>query len=135
LLYPDYFAEDLKNRVDLMRVKLKRRGRTGWTDAQKPEAISSSGNVLTKLLDRTHNFNMTATVEFKLPENVELSDFDIKMIVAAKLYENGTLSGGQAAELAGVSKRTFLELLGKYGVSIFGYGADELEEDLKRIRK
>ncbi len=78
---------------------------------------------------------MTATVELKLSESVDLSDFDIKMIVAAKLYEMGTLSGGQAAELAGVSKPTFLELLGKYGVSIFGYGAEELEEDLKRLRK
>lgn len=36
------------------------------------------------------------------------------MTLAAKLYEMGTLSGGQAAELVGVSKRTFLELLGKY---------------------
>lgn len=78
---------------------------------------------------------MTATIELELPDSVELSEFDIKMTLAAKLYEMGTLSGGQAAELAGVSKRTFLELLGKYGVSIFGYGTEELDEDLKRLRK
>ncbi|MBC7900485.1 MAG: UPF0175 family protein [Saprospiraceae bacterium] len=78
---------------------------------------------------------MTATLELKLPDSVQLSEFDIKMTLAAKLYELGTLSGGQAAELAGVSKRTFLELLGKYGVSIFGYGPEELDEDLKRLRK
>lgn len=77
---------------------------------------------------------MTATVELKLPDSVELSDFDIRMTLAAKLYEMGTLSGGQAAELAGLSKRAFLELLGKYGVSVFGYEADEVDEDLKRIR-
>ena len=78
---------------------------------------------------------MTATLELKLPDGVELSEFDIKMILAARLYEMGTLSGGQAAELAGVSKRTFLESLGRYGVSIFGYTAEELEEDLERLRK
>lgn len=78
---------------------------------------------------------MTATLEIKLPESVQLSEFDIKMTLAAKMYEDGTLSGGQAAELAGISKRKFLELLGKYGVSIFGYTADELREDLERLRK
>ena len=84
---------------------------------------------------RAENLSMTATLELNLPDSVQLSDFDIRMTLAAKLYEMGTLSGGQAAELAGVSKRAFLESLGKYGVSIFGYAADELEEDLKRLRK
>lgn len=78
---------------------------------------------------------MTATLELKLPDSVQLSEFDIKMTLASRLYENGTLSGGQAADLAGVSKRTFIELLGKYGVSVFGYDADEVEEDLRRLRK
>ena len=77
---------------------------------------------------------MTATLELTLPPSVDLSEFDIKMTLAAKLYEMGTLSGGQAADLAGISKRTFLELLGKYDVSIFGYDVEELEEDLKRLR-
>lgn len=78
---------------------------------------------------------MTATLELKLPDSVQLSEFEIKMTLAARLYENGTLSGGQAAELAGVSKRTFIELLGKYGVPVFGYDAEEVEEDIKRLRK
>lgn len=78
---------------------------------------------------------MTATLELKLPDSIHLSEFDIKMTLAAKLYEDGTLSGGQAAELAGVSKRTFVELLGKYGVSVFGYDVEELEEDLARLSR
>ena len=48
------------------------------------------------------------------------------MLLAAKLYERGILSAGQAAEVAGLSKRAFIELLGKYGVSVFGY--ETLEE-------
>lgn len=78
---------------------------------------------------------MTATLEIKLPDSVKLSEFDIKMTLAAKLYEDGTLSGGQAAELVGIPKRSFLEQLGKYGVSIFGYGANELREDIERLQK
>jgi predicted HTH domain antitoxin len=78
---------------------------------------------------------MTATIDIKLPHSVHLSEFDLKMNLAAKLYADGTLSGGQAAELVGISKREFLESLGKYGVSIFGYSAEELREDLARLRK
>lgn len=76
---------------------------------------------------------MNATIELSLPKNVDVSDFEIKMIVAAKLYELGKLSSGQAADVAGLSKRTFLELLGKYNVSVFGYDEKDLEEDLKNL--
>ncbi len=53
------------------------------------------------------------------------------MLVATQLYENGKLSLGQAAELVGMTKRTFSELLGKYGVSIFNYPASDLSSDVK----
>ncbi len=76
---------------------------------------------------------MNGIIEFALPKSVDVSDFELKMIVAAKLYELGKLSSGQAAEVAGLSKRAFLELLGKYNVSVFGYDEQELEEDLKNL--
>jgi len=53
------------------------------------------------------------------------------MLIASKLFEDGKLSSGQAAEIVGISKRAFIEILGKYNVSIFGYEYEELEEDLK----
>ncbi len=37
---------------------------------------------------------------------------------------------GQAAELVGLSKRTFIELLGKYGVSVFNYPAEDISQDV-----
>lgn len=52
------------------------------------------------------------------------------MLIAAKLYEQGKLSLGQAAEVAGLSKRTFAELLGKYSVSIFNSPASDLSRDV-----
>lgn len=78
---------------------------------------------------------MTATVELKLPDSVNLSNTDLKMILAAKLFEMGELSSGQAAKVVGITRREFLESAGKYGVSIFQYDAEELEEDLERLRK
>lgn len=76
---------------------------------------------------------MNGRIELTLPKTVDISDFELKMIIASKLYELGKLSSGQAAELAGLSKRAFLELLGKYNVSVFGYDENELAEDLKNL--
>lgn len=70
------------------------------------------------------------TIQVNIPDGVAVSDMDVVMIIAAKLYEDGRLSSGQAAQLAGVSKRTFIELLGKYGVSVFGNSLDDLKSDI-----
>lgn len=71
------------------------------------------------------------TVNLKIPDTVDLDDKDIAMIVASTLYERGKLSLGQAAELAGLTKRTFVELLGKYDVSIFNYPPSDLVRDVQ----
>ncbi len=64
----------------------------------------------------------------QIPDN--LDEGEAKTLLAAKLYEKGSLSLGQAAELAGYSKRDFMELLANYGVSIFEYSETELEKDI-----
>ena len=61
-------------------------------------------------------------------------DCDLKQYVAAKLYERGTLSLGQAAEVAGVSKREFMEMLGKFDVSIFNYPIADLDRDIANAK-
>jgi len=68
------------------------------------------------------------TMTLEIPDS--LDEHEAKTLFAAKLYEKGALSLGQAAELAGYSKRTFMELLGNYGVSVFKYSEMELEKDL-----
>ena len=70
------------------------------------------------------------TIQINIPDSVDKNDNELTMIIAAKLYEDGTLSSGQAAELAGLSKRSFIEMLGKYGVSIFSTSIDDLESDI-----
>jgi len=46
------------------------------------------------------------------------------------MYEDKMLTAGQAAQLAGISKRTFIEIMGKYGVSVFGDSLDDLSNDI-----
>lgn len=77
-----------------------------------------------------HNIKTMRTLHLNIPDSVDKDDSELTIMIAAKLYENGTLTSGQAAELAGLSKRTFIELLGKYGVSIFSTSLDDLESDL-----
>lgn len=71
------------------------------------------------------------TLTLNIPDNLDLDDREAAMLLATKLYEQGKLSLGQAAELAGYSKRTFMELLAKYNVSIFNYDEQELENDIR----
>lgn len=70
------------------------------------------------------------TIQFNVPDDIDLKDYDFSMIVASKLYEDGKLSSGQAAEIAGLSKRTFIELLGRYGVSVFSQSISDLHSDI-----
>lgn len=71
------------------------------------------------------------TLKVKLPDFVETDPSELSLILASELYEKGKLSIGQAAELAGYTKRTFMELLGNYGVSIFNYNAEDIEKDFQ----
>jgi predicted HTH domain antitoxin len=48
-----------------------------------------------------------------------------------KLFEVERLSCGQAAELAGYSKRAFMELLGKHGIAVMNYPGQDVQDDLR----
>lgn len=71
------------------------------------------------------------TVTVEIPDSVHLDKKEAAMILAVKLYEQGMLSSGQAAEMAGYSKRAFLESLGKYNVPLFTYDPTEIATDIK----
>jgi len=65
-----------------------------------------------------------------IPDSVDIDSIQVAMLVASRLYEQGKLSLGQAAELAGLTKRTFAELLSTYNVSIFNYPASDISRDV-----
>ena len=70
------------------------------------------------------------TLTLQIPDSLNLDAAEVTMLVATRLYEQGKLSLGQAAELAGYSKRTFMELLGRYGVSVINHPASDLARDI-----
>ena len=52
------------------------------------------------------------------------------MIIAAKLFEDGKKSSGQEAKKDGLSKGAFIELLGRYKVSVFISSLSDLRYDI-----
>jgi len=70
------------------------------------------------------------TLTLNVPDTLDVNSRDIAMLVSTRLYEQGKLSLGQAAEVAGLTKRTFAELLGSYNVSIFNFPASDLSRDV-----
>jgi predicted HTH domain antitoxin len=82
----------------------------------------------------------TGTVSIEYPDELRVSlkykrdEFadEIKKISVIKLYELGKISSGMAAKVLDISRVDFIELLGKYKVSIFPYeDKEELLEDLR----
>jgi predicted HTH domain antitoxin len=79
------------------------------------------------------------TIQIELPDEVLLSLKEtpeglsrvIRMAAAAKLYELGKLSSGRAADLAGLSRISFLQTLERYGVPIFEVTEEELAQDVR----
>lgn len=74
------------------------------------------------------------TVNIALPDNLDLSAKEVTTALAAQLYDIGKLSLGQAANLAGYSKSTFMELLVNYKVSVFNYPAEDLDQDIENAK-
>jgi predicted HTH domain antitoxin len=70
-------------------------------------------------------------IVIEFPDNLNISDLEAVTAMAAQLYEMGRLSIGQAAQLAGYEKREFIEILGTFGVSVFNYSADEIDNDVR----
>jgi predicted HTH domain antitoxin len=69
--------------------------------------------------------------ELKIQLSPEIPVEEAQLLLAIKLFEIGRLSLGQAARLAGYSKPTFMEILGKHGVPVFDYPASYLQNEIK----
>lgn len=65
----------------------------------------------------------------EIPDSLNLNEKETKRFLAAKMYESGKLTLGQAADLAGLSKTAFSEILGDYDVSLINYPPSEIQRD------
>jgi predicted HTH domain antitoxin len=65
-----------------------------------------------------------------VPDTANLSQTDAQILFAIKLFESETLSLGKAAEVAGLSYRTFYELLTRYGVPVVSMTEEEVIEEI-----
>ncbi len=67
-------------------------------------------------------------LQVQLPPDIPVEE--ARLLLMIKLFETGRLSLGQAAKLAGYSKPTFIELLGKLGVPVIDYPAEDLQQEI-----
>jgi len=75
-------------------------------------------------------------LELNIPKAIvdDLSEAELKLYLAMMLYKERKISAGQAAKLAGLTLRDFLYELGKHKESFTNITAEELEEELRRIK-
>ncbi|MBV7533108.1 UPF0175 family protein [Chitinophaga sp. sic0106] len=73
------------------------------------------------------------TITLNVPDKVDLDPRETARFLAAKLFEVGRLSLGQAAQMAGLSKSAFAEVLGDYDVSLINYSISDIRRDASNI--
>ncbi len=74
-----------------------------------------------------------SVITLQVPDKLDLDPKDTIKFLSAKLYESGKLSLGQAAELCGLSKIAFAEIIGDYNVSLINYPISDIAQDAARI--
>ncbi|WP_017294222.1 UPF0175 family protein [Geminocystis herdmanii] len=67
-------------------------------------------------------------VSLELPDHI--SEDEVKLLLAIKMYELQKITLGQASKIAGLSKSSLIEILGKYQIPVFNYSPNELREEL-----
>ena len=74
-----------------------------------------------------------SAITLDVPDKLNLDPRDTIKFLSAKLYESGKFSLGQAAELCGLSKVAFAEIIGDYNVSLINYPISDVTQDAARI--
>ncbi|OEU57965.1 MAG: hypothetical protein BA871_15460 [Desulfuromonadales bacterium C00003096] len=83
----------------------------------------------------------TETVEVKIPKELligiekEKLVEEIKLFTAMRFYEMNVLSLGKAAELAGKDKEEFMRVLSEHGIDVIRYSKEELDEEMKILKR
>lgn len=84
---------------------------------------------------------MSQLIEIELPDELsaalqrDASDLgkELRLTAAVKWYEQGRLSQGQAAEVAGLTRSAFISELARFGVTPFQETSDEILEAVRLL--
>lgn len=69
-------------------------------------------------------------ISVNLPE-INIKEDEVKLLLAIKLLEDGIISLGKAAEVAGYSEKAFVEILLHRGIPPIKYSKLDLDKELK----
>lgn len=83
----------------------------------------------------------TETVSFEVPRDILASlkvgsvelGMNIRLLAAMTYFQEKKLSLGKAAELAGINRLAFMDILAKRGIVIFDYDESMLASELSGI--
>lgn len=73
------------------------------------------------------------TITLEVPEELEKNHEDTVRFFAAKLYEAGKITLGKAAQMAGMKKWDFAEVLVDYGVHFLDASAAADLNEFKKV--
>jgi predicted HTH domain antitoxin len=69
-------------------------------------------------------------ISFDLPD-LNIKEDELRLLLTIKLLEDGTISLGKAAEIAGYSEKAFVEVLIHRGVSPLKYSELDLDREMR----
>ena len=69
-------------------------------------------------------------ISFDLPD-LNIKEDELKLLLAVKLLEDGAVSLGKAAEIAGYSEKAFVEILIHRGLSPIKYSDLDLDREMR----
>ncbi len=85
----------------------------------------------------------TLTVALELPRDLlgalEVPQTQIEArlreLIALELFREGRISSGKGAELLGISKLAFIQLLARHGIDYFTESPEELEDEIAMLEQ
>jgi predicted HTH domain antitoxin len=71
-------------------------------------------------------------ISVNLPD-MNIKEDEIKLLLSIKLLEDGTVSLGKAAEIAGYTEKAFVEVLTHRGVAPLKYNDLDLDKEMQNV--
>lgn len=74
---------------------------------------------------------MARKITLELPDQLDMDEQELLLMLAAHLCGDGKLSMGQAAGMVGMGKPEFMQVLARFGVSVFNAPVDDYLKDIR----